>query len=529
MRVLTGQQVRAVEEIANKKGLSYEKMMKIAGENFAKILADKHENGGLKISLVCGRGKNGGDGFVAARYLAEHTGHDIVLVLAMGEPADELSKKMYADLEDAGLKTFDYTKTSKEALAEISAANIIIDAIFGIGFKGEMAGELRELVGGMNMSAAKVYALDIPSGLLCDSNVLPSCHIKADWTITMLAPKPALVLKPTRDFCGELCLVDIGVDEDILIQADSAFSVSDETEIRQDFPPRPYGSHKGSFGHVLSICGSYQMPGAAVLAARAAVHCGAGLVTAAFPEPAYSAIASKLTEPLLLPLKANTGGRISSSEIERLLWEAEKANVVLLGCGLGNDEDTRKVTEKLIKNLTCPLILDADGINALSFDICLLKEAKGQILMTPHPGEMSRLSGLSLEEILENPLEIARFFAKEWQVTLLLKGANTVIADPEGKCYVNTTGNPLLSGGGSGDVLSGMIAAFVAQGLSPLRACVSAAYMHGLAADIHLNETPTFSLPATELIEKIPFVLSTLRKGQTEDEKNKRGIFSNFY
>ncbi|MDR1629149.1 MAG: NAD(P)H-hydrate dehydratase [Oscillospiraceae bacterium] len=483
MKVLTADQVRHAEELGHTGGVSYETMMETAGTNAAKLIAEDIGKNRLHLTFVCGKGKNGGDGFVAARWICENTQHRVSMILALGEPNDAMSQAMLAKLKATNAELIDYHEAPGQALESIAKANIIVDALFGIGLAGEVRGAAREVIEHINKLKNFVYALDIPSGLLCDSNTLPPCNVKADLTVTMLAPKPALVMKPTSFSCGKVLIAGIGIPEACVEQAGCAFFVADKKELRQDFPPRAYDAHKGCFGHVLCVCGSYQMPGAAVLAAKAALSSGAGLVSAAFPSPAYPAITAHLVESVFLPVDANENGRFSARETEKILNAAQKASVVLLGCGMGTDGDTASLTRAIIKNVTCPLILDADGINIVASDIHMLKEAKGQIVMTPHPGEMARLCGTTTERVNENRQETAKAFAREHNVTLLLKGANTVIAAPDGTCYMNPTGVPALARGGSGDVLSGIIAAFAAQGLSPLRACVAGAYFHGAAAE----------------------------------------------
>ena len=290
----------------------------------------------------------------------------------------------------------------------------------------------------------------------------------------------------------------------------TSFKVTDIEEVRADLPPRRRDAHKGNFGHVLSVCGSRDMPGAAVFAARGAAECGAGLVTAAFPEAAYPAIASKLNEPIMLPLPGNPEGRLSFKGAEKLLAAAGRATAVLIGCGLGVDGDTIKITGALIKNSCCPIILDADGINIISKNINILREAAGELILTPHPGEMSRLCGLSAEEINRDRVKTALRFAAEWGVTLVLKGAGTVIAGARGECFVNSTGNPGMARGGSGDVLAGMTAAFAAAGLPPARACADAVYLHGAAGDLAAETYSELGSTPTRLLDSLPGVFKKI-------------------
>ncbi|MCL2513409.1 MAG: NAD(P)H-hydrate dehydratase [Oscillospiraceae bacterium] len=488
MYVLNKEQIRAVEDSAYKNGLSYDEMMENAGVNAAKIINKRY--GKKYFTVVCGKGKNGGDGFVVARKLAEIMWHDVTVILALGESTAPLALSKFKAMD--GVEVLDATEDLDACLENIDGSDVIIDAVFGIGFAGSVGGDLKKLFRHINESYAAKVALDIPSGLDSGANTVPETFIKAELTLSMYAFKPVHILKPVSDLCGETIVVDTGIPSDnsnpnvsfgeTIPLIPNLYEVATLNEVKNKLLPRKYDAHKGDFGHVLIVAGSYNMPGAAVLAANAAVECGAGLVTAAFPESAYPAIASKLTEPLLLPLPENAEGRISAEAIKKLKPALEKADTVLMGCGMGLDEDTAKTTEFVIKNANGTLIIDADGINCAALNINILKEAKAGLILTPHPGEMARLTGLSIGEINGNRLYAAKDLAEKYGITLLLKGANTVIAG-ENRIFVNPTGNPGLSRGGSGDLLAGIIAAFAANGLPPTEAAASAAFIHGLAAD----------------------------------------------
>jgi len=272
-------------------------------------------------------------------------------------------------------------------------------------------------------------------------------------------------------------------------------------------------ANKGTFGRALSICGSRNMQGAAVLAASSALRCGAGLVTAAFPDAAYNAIAPKLTESLLLPLPSNEAGTFSSGAIPALVEQAEKSSAVLVGCGLGLNLHTKELVSALVQNCTKPMIIDADGINALAANIDILKNIKAPVILTPHPGEMSRLTGMSIADIERDRVNVARRFADEYGVVLLLKGASTVIAGAGRRdAYINVTGNQGMAKGGSGDMLSGIILALLAQGVYPFDAAVLGAYIHGAAGDAAARELSLSSMLASDCIAALPRVLRTLER-----------------
>lgn len=278
--------------------------------------------------------------------------------------------------------------------------------------------------------------------------------------------------------------------------------------VKSLLPPRHPDANKGSFGHLLSICGSMMMPGAAVLAASAAVRMGAGLVTAAFPTAAYSAIAPHLIEPLLCPLQSDENGFLSSRSSFGLFDRLDKATACLIGCGLGQTDDTQAVVREIILRSKKPIVLDADGINLIASNINILNAATVPLILTPHPGEMSRLCKVSVKEIQSDRIGVSLWFAKRSRTIVVLKGAGTIIATPDGRCYINTTGNAGMAKGGSGDMLAGMTASLLAQGLSPEDAAVCAVYLHGAAGDLAASESSQRGVTPSDMVNALPRLLS---------------------
>jgi len=293
----------------------------------------------------------------------------------------------------------------------------------------------------------------------------------------------------------------------VIMMEPNSFSVINADMVRGLLPARPADSHKGDFGHLLSVCGSVRMPGAAYLAASGAVRCGAGLVTAALPESAYAAIAPKLAEPLLLPLPGNENGTLSAAAFAEIEQGLENKTACLIGCGLGLNDDIKLITTRLVREIKIPLILDADGINAVAGNIDILRAAKADILLTPHPGEMARLLGVTVGDVRADRRGIAKKFAVTYGVTVILKGAGTVVASPGG-CFVNPTGNAGMAKGGSGDLLAGMVSSFVAQGMKPPDAAVCGAYLHGLAGDRSAQELSVRGMTPSDMLERLPLLLS---------------------
>lgn len=501
----------AAECNAVERGISFPQLMENAGTACAKLIkkhfcitAEKPQN----ILVVCGKGKNGGDGFVIARRMREY-GCDVKIMLACGEPKDEISKNMFSLAEIMGIDILNYNSNLTLLKTHIEKADIIVDAVFGTGFCGALNQPLSVLAKAVNSSDAKTVSIDVPSGTNCDSASVDGTVFKADMTIAISAYKPIHVFKPFNAFCGRTVVADIGMIESDFAKLDSVTCFTlDSKDIKKMLPKRKSVSNKGTYGRALLVCGSMKMTGAAALATGGALRTGAGLVTLAFPQSAYPAIAPKLTEPLFLPLESNFEGTFAVSALGGIAEAAKNATAVLIGCGLGFNKDTSRVVQGAVKEIKSPMIIDADGINALSTNIDILKEAQAPVILTPHPGEMSRLCGKSIPEILANPVATAYEFAKEHGVTVVLKGANTVVCDPHNAAYVNTTGNAGLARGGSGDLLAGMTVSLVAQGMKPFDAAVCAVYLHGLAADAVAAKTSMRGMLPSDVLEALPVLFS---------------------
>ncbi|HZJ78691.1 MAG TPA: NAD(P)H-hydrate dehydratase [Clostridia bacterium] len=512
MRIITAEQMKMVERRAFQNGFEYNRMMENAGATCAKIIRDdiiENYCKGEIVSVVCGKGKNGGDGFVIARKLCEY-GCNVNVIMAMGNPAALESIEMLNRLKVLNIHLYDYRYEKVNVHNVLNKSHIIVDAIFGFGFIGKIEGELKELISVMNLSNGHKVAVDIPSGITCDSSEVNSDCFKADMTIAISALKKAHVFLPASLCCGKVKIAKIGIDEKCYdaIENKGIFTL-DETEIKQKFIERDPLSHKGSYGHLLNICGSVNYQGAAVLAAKGAVNSGAGLVTAAFPDKAYPAIAAKLTEPILMPLKTNNEGMINVLALPELRKAMKKVTALLIGCGLGLSQDTREIVKNVLQYADCPIILDADGINAVSKNIDILKAAGVPMILTPHPGEMSALTGLTVDNIQNDRVKTAKLFANRSGAVIVLKGANTVVAAPDSDfVYVNTTGNPGMACGGSGDLLAGIIASFTAQGMPVFDAAVSAVYIHGAVGDYVANEYSQRGLTPSLCCELLPLLLS---------------------
>ena len=514
MEVLTTLQMKMAEAAANANGTSYLRLMENAGAACARAIREEYgitSENTKNVTVVCGRGNNGGDGYVIARKLSE-IGCRVSVILAGGTPHTEHAKEMFLRVErmPVNMITFDTNKSS--ALDCLLKSDIIVEAVFGIGLTRDVTDVYAELFRYINSSPAKTVSIDVPGGLDADTGKIMGEAVKADFTVAVCVAKPCHVLLPGSRYCGKIKVVSIGItDKEKRVSGDPYFISIDADEVKKIFPRRKAISNKGDYGHVLSICGSKCMQGAAVLAAQGAVRGGAGLVTVAFPECAYPAISAKLTSPLLLPIDSNEEGTFSSSGISKILSAMEKATAIVIGCGLGINRDTAYVLGEVIRNAKVPIVIDADGINIISRNINVLKAAKVPIILTPHPGEMSRLTGMTVKQIQSDRIQTAVDFANEYNVTVILKGANTVVAVPgEKTVFVNTTGNAGMSKGGSGDLLAGITGAFIAQGIDSPEASEMAVYFHGLAGDIAAKKYSMTGMSPTDTANCMPFALSTI-------------------
>ncbi len=511
MFVVTSNQMYQAECNAVKRGISFPQLMENAGQACAKIIKSKFsisKANPKKVFVICGKGKNGGDGFVIARALWG-MGCKVTVVLACGEPKAADSIDMFSLIEAAGIEVIRYDNNLSLYRPLLEDADIIVEAVFGTGFSGSLNHSLSVLAQAVNAAKGKVISIDVPAGADCDKATVTGVCFKADMTIAISAYKPIHVMKPCNKYCGKIHVADIGIIENDFknLEGITCYTLN-PVEIRNMLPKRKPVSNKGTYGHALCICGSMKMTGAAYLSVSGALRSGVGLVTAAFPQSAYAGIAPKLAEPLLLPLESNFEGTFAYSAMADITEASKRATAVLIGCGIGFNKDTTTLVHNLIKEIKVPIILDADGINALSTNIDILKEAQAPIILTPHPGEMSRLCGKTVAEIIANPIGIAHDFAKKHGVTVVLKTANTVICDGKSDVYINTTGNSGLSKGGSGDLLAGITVSFVAQGMKPFDAAVSAVYLHGLGADIVADKTSMRGMLPSDVLNFLPELFS---------------------
>ncbi len=505
MLILSPEEIRNAENKANENGLSYDDMMESAGQGSAEHILVNYPDK-KNIVIICGKGKNGGDGFVIARYLKE-ADKNVSVIKAFNCPSDSLSEKN-RELIDGTVNIYDGSHVTKSIINLIKNADIIVDAVFGIGFRGELPENIRELFKVSAHSPAVKIAIDIPGGLTSENGNTDGCF-SADETLSMLCFKKEHIYKPYSDKCGKVTVIPIGFG--VFGNNSEAFS---RKEIKSLLPGRPFDSNKGTFGKAMIIAGSYSMPGAAKIAVSGALSAGAGLTTLCFPDCIYPAVTSSLSENTFFPVSSSDKGCIAGNCIPEIIGKAASYNAVAIGPGLGVSPETEKLVGTLVNHSRGKIIIDADGINIISRNIDVLKESEAEILLTPHPGEMARLTGRSIAEINADREKTASDFANEYGVTVLLKGANTVIAAPDGRIVINPTGSTALSRGGSGDLLTGIAASFAAQGLSLFDSAVLSAYTHGLAGEIAEKKYTAYSATIERIADCIPDALSEIISGK---------------
>jgi len=447
-----------------------------------------------RVVIVCGRGNNGGDGLVLARLLRDRGLWPEVLLTAT---PDSLGGDALMNAERAracGLFLRPAGAKERDRLRGLSSGDVLVDALLGTGLKGPARGSAADWIREMRQSPARVLAVDIPSGLSADDPGIEGEAVRAEWTVTMGLPKASFPFPPAREWVGEVDVVDIGIPASVRRGVGVAARLHEVEELSSWLPAPGSGSHKGDWGKLLIVGGSPGLTGATALAATAALRLGTGLVRIGLPRSLNPILEATLTEAMTIPLPEGEDGQLLASGAERILSGFGDWDSLVLGPGLGRSPEGDRLTMRLLGGWRGPLVIDADALNALAgwgpdSWVARAREVRaaglpGGAVLTPHPGEMSRLTGRPIPELIARPIDTAREWATRWGVTLVLKGAPSVIASCEGEVAVNPTGNSGLATGGSGDVLSGVIGALLGQGLSGFRAAVLGCFLHGLSADL---------------------------------------------
>ena len=520
MKVVTSIQMQEIDRKAiYSYGIPSIKLMENAGRKVSKVAIKMVKEDSL-VCVCCGGGNNGGDGLVAAKYLAKK-GYKVQVFIF----SKKLSKDTAMNLDVVKRNRIPCTLVDdKHALNQqkkiIFSSDLIIDALIGTGLRGIVKGFLKDVISFLNSSNVHILSIDCPSGIAPDIKLNSHNCIKAFATVTLALPKKDLVVYPGAKFIGNLYIADIGIPEKLLEKEKIKTTLIDKNLV---FPwlsiQRKPDSHKGDFGHVFIIAGSRNTPGASVLAAKGALRSGAGLVTLGIPESIHRIVSTKLTESMTLPLPETKEGSLSlNSEDKILKFISDKADVVTIGPGISLNEETGKLIRNILIKTKKPILIDADALTHLSKNLNIFKKRKSPTIITPHPGEMGRLIKTTPEKINSKRLEIVENFSSEYNVYTILKGASTVIGTPKGDLFINTTGNSAMSSGGMGDVLSGLITGYMAQKFSPLQASIMGIYIHGLTGDYLKDKMGERGILAGDLADFIPLVSKKFITGKLTDK-----------
>ncbi|MBI5848354.1 MAG: NAD(P)H-hydrate dehydratase [Nitrospirae bacterium] len=521
MKVVTAEQMRNIDRLTIERyGIPGTVLMERAGLSLAekvRLLFDKK-----KAVVLAGGGNNGGDGIAAARNLHNWGWHVRVLLMLREDRLSPDCLAQYRMAKHSGV-AIEFRKGVTEK--DLHGA-LVIDALLGTGINKDVTSYMAEAIRFLNAADVKVVAVDIPSGISSDSGQIMGAAVQADYTVTFGLPKIGHILYPGAQYCGQLAIEDIGFPEELLSVDSLGCETIEKKAASLLVPDRPGNSHKGDYGHILVIAGSRGKTGAALMTAKACLRAGAGLVTLGVPETLLDVFQARVTEEMLLPLPDSGNGTFSSQAFDLIRHFLDtRADVLAIGPGITASDETAGLLKLILETVTVPMVLDADAINLLSGRKDLLKTVKAPVILTPHTGEMARFLASATGgghkekdrngpeiEIKRDRIGLSRTTAMETGAYFVLKGAPTIIADPEGRIFINTTGNPGMATAGAGDVLTGMLAGLLGQGMHPVDACRLAVYLHGLAGDAAAEAQGMHSLIASDIIETIPRAFLSLRE-----------------
>jgi NAD(P)H-hydrate epimerase len=512
MKIVTGEIMqlldrRSIEEF----GISGLTLMENAGRSCAESIIDEFGDGpDRRAVVVAGKGNNGGDGYVIARLLKKRGWHVATFVLARQEEIKGAARSNLDLLSDIPLLFCPEQGGLDRYASTLREATVIVDALLGTGLKSSVSGTFEEAINIINNSGKPVISVDIPSGIDAATGEILGCAVRADMTVTFALAKYGHILYPGAAYTGNLKIVDIGIPAEITKSAEG-YEFLDSEAVKPLLKRRGRSAHKGDSGHCLIIAGSTGKSGAATLSANSAVRSGAGLVTLAAPATLNTVLEIKTTEAMTIPIPDGGSGYLGYKAGEFIEAALAGKDVVALGPGISRHPETAKLVRELVRKLALPLVIDADGLNALSEDPDILLNKKSAIvILTPHPGEMGRLAGIPTKAVEQDRIGVARAFAVKYGLYLILKGARTVITAPDGSVAINGSGNPGMASGGMGDVLTGVLAAFIAQGYDPFSACKMGVFIHGHAADLTASEKGEIGISALDVQERLPYAIKDL-------------------
>jgi NAD(P)H-hydrate epimerase len=511
IRIATAEEMRRADRRATERfGVPSLLLMENAGRGAADVIERVFGAvRGRRVAVVCGKGNNGGDGFVVARHLtARGAVVGVWLVGRTGDVRGDAAVNLEA-VRRSGLPLAEVSGGDRLATA-LADADLVVDALLGTGVSGPATGLVADAIVAINAAGRPVCALDLPSGLSADHGRLLGPVVSATVTATFGLPKLGLFLHPGAACAGRIEVCDLGVPPAWLEEGSSAW-VPEAEDIRSLLPGRAVDAHKGHQGHLLVVAGAVGKTGAAVLASRGALRAGTGLVTCALPATQQPIVAAQLAEAMTEPVAETGAQTLSTKAVDRLLELAGRMGAVAIGPGVGLEPETQEAVRRLVLGVERPMVVDADALTALVGQLERLRQAPGARLLTPHPGEAARLLGVSAADVQADRPGSARRLAELSGVWVALKGAGTIVTGPDGQLTLNPTGNPGMATGGTGDVLTGIAGGFLAQGIAPGAALRAAVYVHGLAGDLAAAARGTAGLVAGDVAEAVPAALRQLR------------------
>lgn len=512
MKLVTSSIMQQIDrEAIDAHGIPSLQLMENAGRSIAESVFDDFlaDIDNPRVAIFCGNGNNGGDGFVIGRHLL---GSEVEVTIYFIGPPDKMTSNArdnFDRLTELGAELIEVTDF--DILPEELACDLIVDAIFGTGFAGKPRGMAADLIEYIVNQEIRVVAVDIPSGLNADSGQAEGEVVIADTTFTLAAPKLGLFLAPGRELAGDVELVPIGIPDGVIDGFNLTTALITAESVAGMLPIRKSDGHKSDFGRLLLVAGATGMTGAAELAARSTLRSGCGLARLACPKSLQPMLAGKLTEVMThaLPDVAKKGV-LSMRALGEIRELVDQNDALVLGPGLGTHHETSELVRRLVAGLSCPAVIDADGLNALASDISIIGKCDAPLVLTPHPGEYKRLCGEDAPLDILKRAEAVRKFATDHNVVLVLKGSPTLVAAPGSDCYLNPTGNDGMATAGSGDVLSGVIGSFLAQGMTPLSAALGGVYVHGLAGDLACRQLTPRGMIAGDIINHLPSAFKSL-------------------
>jgi hydroxyethylthiazole kinase-like uncharacterized protein yjeF len=522
MKIITAAEMREIDRASSERfGVPSLTLMENAGSAVAEFVVARYPSA-ERVGVICGKGNNGGDGFVAARKL-KAAGREVRVVL-LAEP-DELrgdAAEMFARLPVAPVIVRNGDRLEQEQARAVFESEVVLDAILGTGFKPPVSGLYAEAIRLLNASPALVVAVDIPSG--ADADVMgeqTGTVARADAVVTFTAPRPAHIFGRLTD--GPTLIAPIGSPDEAIVSS-LQLNLITPREIAPLVGPRPLAANKGNFGHVLVIGGSVGKGGSVAMAGMAALRSGAGLSTVATPKSALATVAGFHPEVMTEPLDETDAGTISTRAGERMDALIKAMTVLAVGPGISRNPETSDFVRSLVVKCKTPIVLDADGLNAFEGRAGELNGKGRTLVITPHPGEMARLTGSTVAAVQRDRIYVARTFAREHELIVVLKGHRTLIAHPDGTVWVNTTGNPGMATGGTGDILTGMVSGLIAQNREHVvETVIAAVHLHGLAGDVARESVGEHSLVATDLVTALPEAFRRVRESATSSKVEIRG------